>query len=93
MVECEFGQWECGINALTVLIDTWWNVNSAERAHFNVISKVLIDTWWNVNSELVSQLEYIHEVLIDTWWNVNILVRRLRPGGETGFNRYMVECE
>ena len=32
-------------------------------------------------------------VLIDTWWNVNILVRRLRPGGETGFNRYMVECE
>ena len=32
-------------------------------------------------------------VLIDTWWNVNVTCSKKSPLMETGFNRYMVECE
>ena len=34
-----------------VLIDTWWNVNTAPiTVHTNCFI-VLIDTWWNVNAD------------------------------------------
>ena len=33
----------------TVLIDTWWNVNSAWVFSVTIKVMVLIDTWWNVN--------------------------------------------
>ena len=32
-----------------VLIDTWWNVNTAVTYSDGYFGKVLIDTWWNVN--------------------------------------------
>ena len=33
---------------ISVLIDTWWNVNNP-TAVLQQPLKVLIDTWWNVN--------------------------------------------
>ena len=33
----------------SVLIDTWWNVNSTLVFSEKVVAMVLIDTWWNVN--------------------------------------------
>ena len=33
----------------SVLIDTWWNVNTESVADDGVTVTVLIDTWWNVN--------------------------------------------
>ena len=33
----------------TVLIDTWWNVNTTEVPTTEAQKAVLIDTWWNVN--------------------------------------------
>ena len=35
---------------VTVLIDTWWNVNVGEITGLTVFEGVLIDTWWNVNT-------------------------------------------
>ncbi len=35
---------------MTVLIDTWWNVNSDNSSDAVLAGRVLIDTWWNVNS-------------------------------------------
>ncbi len=56
---------------ITVLIDTWWNVNKNQRPIRFVCFRVLIDTWWNVNETLpVREIEH-NLVLIDTWWNVN----------------------
>ena len=39
--------------AVSVLIDTWWNVNHIKTKlnHFTII--VLIDTWWNVNNNTI----------------------------------------
>ena len=38
-----------GVDAVEVLIDTWWNVNS-DTIEPNIFAIfVLIDTWWNVN--------------------------------------------
>ena len=34
----------------SVLIDTWWNVNSLALISAQIDFIVLIDTWWNVNS-------------------------------------------
>ena len=34
---------------LSVLIDTWWNVNAADPTVYVFLLTVLIDTWWNVN--------------------------------------------
>ena len=34
---------------LCVLIDTWWNVNTAAKLFRSLAVRVLIDTWWNVN--------------------------------------------
>ena len=36
-------------SAFTVLIDTWWNVNTTTRIITAMTTSVLIDTWWNVN--------------------------------------------
>ena len=37
-------------SAFTVLIDTWWNVNTTTRIITAMTTSVLIDTWWNVNT-------------------------------------------
>ena len=34
---------------VTVLIDTWWNVNINDAPFLIALFVVLIDTWWNVN--------------------------------------------
>ena len=34
----------------SVLIDTWWNVNTIDLFEFPFSIPVLIDTWWNVNA-------------------------------------------
>ena len=34
---------------VSVLIDTWWNVNFRMFLKIPSIACVLIDTWWNVN--------------------------------------------
>ena len=61
---------------LTVLIDTWWNVNNYEDAE-NLLEKiVLIDTWWNVNILNFANGCVSSIVLIDTWWNVNNVINK-----------------
>ena len=80
------------IAKVTVLIDTWWNVNVGFCCRRLGYGAVLIDTWWNVNTQTRKRIALHHIVLIDTWWNVNL-------GGRVAilsliyFNRYMVECE
>ena len=72
MVECEF-LWSCRYNQrISVLIDTWWNVNKTLDDIYVLLHWVLIDTWWNVNDLYIHLTTFIYLVLIDTWWNVNI---------------------
>ena len=40
---------QSGVQAISVLIDTWWNVNLEEERWKSTGVTVLIDTWWNVN--------------------------------------------
>ena len=42
---------------------------------------------------IVKYCFFIVLVLIDTWWNVNNENSIGWSRGDTGFNRYMVECE
>ena len=71
MVECELLMPESIVPTLTVLIDTWWNVNINNYDSHKMSKMVLIDTWWNVNLLLSNTNKTIVKVLIDTWWNVN----------------------
>ena len=77
MVECEsYGVFNALI-FLTVLIDTWWNVNETHRIFFLNCYLVLIDTWWNVNRITAKKKRARTYVLIDTWWNVNMPVNAI----------------
>ena len=58
---------------ISVLIDTWWNVNHVSDIMISKVNIVLIDTWWNVNSSFLTPFPSDLFVLIDTWWNVNYL--------------------
>ena len=49
MVECEYRCGYMSLTYLTVLIDTWWNVNIRLHPFLSTHRQVLIDTWWNVN--------------------------------------------
>ena len=49
MVECKFVINSTAYDDVTVLIDTWWNVNAVVSVTVTPSSAVLIDTWWNVN--------------------------------------------
>ena len=49
MVECKSILLLSHFDSITVLIDTWWNVNSFNPLSYNERANVLIDTWWNVN--------------------------------------------
>ena len=40
---------------MTVLIDTWWNVNRQDSNRDQLQCLVLIDTWWNVNMKDISE--------------------------------------
>ena len=71
MVECEYFFITFIVAEKTVLIDTWWNVNSENIISVGVIDLVLIDTWWNVNAFSSYVTFQYQSVLIDTWWNVN----------------------
>ena len=93
MVECEF--W-------TVFIATQ-KMNGFNRymveceyklgAGVEEVTLVLIDTWWNVNIYNYDSNIRRTNVLIDTWWNVNKLFSSFLYIFNSGFNRYMVECE
>ena len=50
MVECEFNNYDSHTKSTTVLIDTWWNVNTNKLGAGVDAVEVLIDTWWNVNA-------------------------------------------
>ena len=63
-----------GGKQVTVLIDTWWNVNTVSITKENGVTTVLIDTWWNVNVFKSNRNIRRYIVLIDTWWNVNFQV-------------------
>ena len=84
--------WSRVLVIITVLIDTWWNVNDYLLDCFAFYYQVLIDTWWNVNFQALFLHASSRIVLIDTWWNVNILSAKL-CWVRSSFNRYMVECE
>ena len=71
MVECEFIIYAELHGRISVLIDTWWNVNVRVCDIASELLVVLIDTWWNVNNMLGSAATNELTVLIDTWWNVN----------------------
>ena len=73
MVECEFFHYNFHKENLSVLIDTWWNVNELELPEWYKKYGVLIDTWWNVNIRVNLDIIERDLVLIDTWWNVNFL--------------------
>ncbi len=49
MVECECVHKLDYSWRITVLIDTWWNVNYYSGCKDCTMPIVLIDTWWNVN--------------------------------------------
>ena len=92
MVECEL-KWAIELDdSMLVLIDTWWNVNLADQGLHRSPDNVLIDTWWNVNYHKKFPFLFPSMVLIDTWWNVNECLQFLKCT-QSGFNRYMVECE
>ena len=74
MVECKFICNTFSRCKVTVLIDTWWNVNQGTLSNVENNSYVLIDTWWNVNQFHKQVIEFFNNVLIDTWWNVNFHV-------------------
>ena len=40
------------LESVSVLIDTWWNVNRIVTGISSLAQKVLIDTWWNVNTSI-----------------------------------------
>ena len=46
-------------SAFTVLIDTWWNVNTTTRIITAMTTSVLIDTWWNVNKTAESIMQKV----------------------------------
>ena len=62
---------QSGVQAISVLIDPWWNVNLEEERWKSTGVTVLIDTWWNVNEVIAALVVSLPDVLIDTWWNVN----------------------
>ena len=49
MVECECMYITFLSSYWSVLIDTWWNVNTNKLGAGVDAVEVLIDTWWNVN--------------------------------------------
>ena len=51
MVECELFTRYRPEQTVTVLIDTWWNVNTLLQSLQLQAEQVLIDTWWNVNDQ------------------------------------------
>ncbi len=76
---------------LRVLIDTWWNVNSASQIRpltQEAFNRYMVEC----ESYGVFNALIFLTVLIDTWWNVN---EELEWFVDTviSFNRYMVECE
>ena len=59
----------------TVLISTYWNVNSKKIKLQIEQAGVLISTYWNVNSLEVASISTLLLVLISTYWNVNMIVK------------------
>ena len=55
----------------TELIDTLWNVNTADQVFIYSVDQELIDTLWNVNNISEETLVGTITELIDTLWNVN----------------------
>ena len=71
MVECEYVTKELEGRFFKVLIDTWWNVNSAlldEPLHPGCsFNRYMVECESKPGRVVPSRFS----VLIDTWWNVN----------------------
>ncbi len=50
ILECKFNQVSVLLNAIVVLIETYWNVNEEQGTEEKGAKIVLIETYWNVNS-------------------------------------------
>ena len=58
---------------VTVLIETYWNVNENDLVFLKNSFSVLIETYWNVNYGMNNNMQQqLAQVLIETYWNVNI---------------------
>ena len=58
--------------AITVLIETYWNVKSGKYTNAYFVGHVLIETYWNVKFDADALLEIEEQVLIETYWNVKV---------------------
>ena len=47
---------------VTVLIETYWNVNENDLVFLKNSFSVLIETYWNVNSNLPGQSSLVHSI-------------------------------
>ena len=93
MVECECVTLRKICRMLSVLIDTWWNVNIVACGALAWYIKVLIDTWWNVNLQRflmnLRQCVCFNRYMVEC---ESMLTEFVEFYGNC-FNRYMVECE
>ena len=55
----------------SVLISTYWNVNTINGVELTQEMDVLISTYWNVNPTVYFPIYLTLLVLISTYWNVN----------------------
>ena len=80
-------------NTLTVLIETYWNVNIDLIKALTAETRVLIETYWNVNN--INQALKVMEmwVLIETYWNVNSSKFCRNSFLSSSLNRNILECK
>ena len=77
IVECKVLPPSFQFPGIFVLIETLWNVKSADRSLHIGSFRVLIETLWNVKNDAVGILKKEIEVLIETLWNVKISFRTI----------------
>ena len=65
------------VRTVSVLIETYWNVNKILPRRPAAEEVVLIETYWNVNFGRAMYEMYLEVVLIETYWNVNYIKHHL----------------
>ena len=82
------------VSLLTVLILTYWNVNTFSIKTYDFGGLVLILTYWNVNCTYQPQAEKTTTVLILTYWNVNLNhILKIFCKSSPSFNLNLLECK
>ena len=59
------------LDALTIKIETYWNVNLVGWIHSYSSPSIKIETYWNVNIETICEGIDLAVIKIETYWNVN----------------------